>query len=106
MSLLCIEEVSVLNDDWYWIVVELLGCVGIEINGFVLFDLWVKNFFFFKWVLQEGLLGLGESYMDGWWECECLDIFFYKVLCVGLEKQFLYYFKDIFCIVGVCLFNL
>ncbi len=42
---------------------------------------------FFKRVLQEGSLGLGESYMDGWWECERLDIFFHKVLRAGLEKQ-------------------
>ncbi len=25
--------------------------------------------------------------MDGWWECERLDIFFHKVLRAGLEKQ-------------------
>jgi cyclopropane-fatty-acyl-phospholipid synthase len=30
-------------------------------------------------VLQEGSLGLGESYMDGWWDCERLDIFFQRV---------------------------
>lgn len=41
----------------------------------------------FKRVLQEGSLGLGESYMDGWWECERLDIFFSKVLRAGLENQ-------------------
>jgi cyclopropane-fatty-acyl-phospholipid synthase len=41
----------------------------------------------FKRVLQEGSLGLGESYMDGWWECDRLDVFFTKVLRAGLEKQ-------------------
>jgi cyclopropane-fatty-acyl-phospholipid synthase len=35
----------------------------------------IKHPDFFKRVLQEGSLGLGESYMDGWWDCERLDIF-------------------------------
>ncbi len=89
MSSSCIEEVSVPNDDWYRIAAELLrlGRAGIEINGSAPSDLRVKNPLFFKRVLQEGSLGLGESYMDGWWECERLDIFFHKVLRAGLEKQ-------------------
>ena len=72
MSSSCIEEVSVPNDDWYRIAAELLGRAGIEINGSAPSDLRVKNPLFFKRVLQEGSLGLGESYMDGWWECERL----------------------------------
>lgn len=32
-------------------------------------------------------MGLGESYMDGWWECDRLDMFFSKVLRAGLENQ-------------------
>lgn len=87
MSSSCIEEVSVPNDDWYRIAVELLGRAGIEINGPAPSDLRIKNPLFFKRVLQEGSLGLGESYMDGWWDCERLDIFFHKVLRAGLENQ-------------------
>lgn len=60
----------------------------------------------FKRVLQEGSLGLGESYMDGWWECERLDIFFHKVLRAGLEKQLPHHFKDTLRIAGARLFNL
>jgi cyclopropane-fatty-acyl-phospholipid synthase len=85
MSSSCIEEVSVPNDDWYRIAAELLGRAGIEINGSAPSDLRLKTLFF-KRVLQEGSLGLGESYMDGWWDCERLDIFFHKVRA-GLEKQ-------------------
>ena len=32
-------------------------------------------------------MGLGESYMDGWWECERLDMFFSSVLRAGLENS-------------------
>jgi cyclopropane-fatty-acyl-phospholipid synthase len=57
-------------------------------------DLRIKNPLFFKRVLQEGSLGLGESYMDGWWDCERLDIFFHKVLRAGLENQLPHHLKD------------
>ena len=61
---------------------------------------------FFKRVLQEGSLGLGESYMDGWWECERLDMFFSSVLRAGLEKQLPRHFKDTLRIASARLFNL
>lgn len=87
MSSSCIEEVSVPDDNWYRIANELLSRAGIAINGSALADIHVKNPDFFKRVLQEGSLGLGESYMDGWWECDRLDMFFSKVLRAGLENQ-------------------
>jgi cyclopropane-fatty-acyl-phospholipid synthase len=104
MSSSCIEEVSVPNDDWYRIAAELLGRAGIEINGSAPSDLRIKTLFF-KRVLQEGSLGLGESYMDGWWDCERLDIFFHKVLRAGLENQ-LPIISKILRIAGARLFNL
>lgn len=87
MSSSCIEDVSVPDDDWYRITNELLSRAGIAINGPAPADIRVKNPDFFKRVLQEGSLGLGESYMDGWWECDRLDMFFSKVLRAGLENQ-------------------
>lgn len=87
MSSSCIEDVSVPDDNWYRITNELLSRAGITINGSAAADIRVKNPDFFKRVLQEGSLGLGESYMDGWWECDRLDIFFTKVLRAGLENQ-------------------
>ncbi len=52
------------------------------------------------------MLGLGESYMDGWWECERLDMFFSSVLRAGLEKQLPRHFKDTLRIASARLFNL
>lgn len=75
MSSSCIEEVSVPDDNWSRIVSELLGRAGITINGSSPSDPRVKHPDFCKRVLREGSLGTGESYMDGWWECERLDIF-------------------------------
>jgi cyclopropane-fatty-acyl-phospholipid synthase len=42
----------------------------------------------FDRVFREGSLGLGEAYMDGWWDCDQLDGFFYRVLRYGLDKKF------------------
>ena len=61
MSSSCIEEVSIPDDNWSRIVSELLGRAGIAINGPSPSDLQVKHPDFFKRVLQEGSLGLGES---------------------------------------------
>lgn len=106
MSSSCIEEVNVPNDDWYRIASEMLNRAGITINGPAPSDIQVKNPLFFKRVLQEGSLGLGESYMDGWWECERLDIFFQKVLRAGLEDQLPHHLKDTLRIASTRIFNL
>ncbi len=62
-------------DQWLRIVQELLSQAGIVINGFNPWDIRVHDKRFFKRVLQQGSLGLGESYMEGWWDCKRLDIF-------------------------------
>ena len=62
------EEVSLEENHWYRIVHELLEKADIEINGSRPWDIHINHPGFFKRVLQEGSLGLGESYMDGWWE--------------------------------------
>ncbi|MFJ5490267.1 cyclopropane fatty acyl phospholipid synthase [Pectobacterium carotovorum] len=72
---------------WFHIVQDMLATAGITINGTRPFDIHVINPDFFKRVLQEGSLGLGESYMDGWWECEQPDMFFHRVLRAGLKDK-------------------
>ncbi|MDU6924430.1 cyclopropane fatty acyl phospholipid synthase [Franconibacter helveticus 513] len=106
MSSSCIEEVSIRDNEWFRIASEMLSRAGITINGTAPSDIQVNNPNFFKRVLQEGSLGLGESYMDGWWECERLDQFFTKVLRAGLENQLPRHFKDTLRILGARLVNL
>ena len=106
MSSSCIEDLSIQDNQWYRIAHEMLGLAGIEINGSRPFDIQVKNPEFFKRVLQQGSLGLGESYMDGWWECERLDIFFQRVVSAGLEKKLPHHLKDTLRIAAARLTNL
>jgi cyclopropane-fatty-acyl-phospholipid synthase len=51
---------------------KLLAGTGVEINGPNPWDIKVKDQRFFSRVLSGGSLAAGESYMDGWWECEDL----------------------------------
>ncbi|RJT27928.1 cyclopropane fatty acyl phospholipid synthase [Buttiauxella izardii] len=106
MSSSCIEEVSIRNNPWYRIVNEMLAKAGVEINGPRPFDIQVKHPDFFKRVLQEGSLGLGESYMDGWWDCERLDIFFNNAIRAGLENQLPRHLKDTLRIAAARIMNL
>lgn len=106
MSSSCIEEVSIRDNEWYRIANEMLTRAGITVNGPRPFDIQVKHPDFFKRVLQEGSLGLGESYMDGWWDCERLDSFFTRVIRAGLERQLPRHLKDTLRVAAARLVNL
>ncbi|MEH2921631.1 cyclopropane fatty acyl phospholipid synthase [Samsonia erythrinae] len=73
--------------EWQRIVQELLSQADIAINGTNPWDIQVHDPRFFKRVLQQGSLGLGESYMEGWWDCPRLDIFFQLLLNARLDEQ-------------------
>lgn len=61
------------------VVRELFDLAGITINGGQPYDIKVHNDALFRRVLKHEALGLGESYMDGWWDCEALDQFIDKI---------------------------
>lgn len=106
MSSSYVEELAEHNTSWFRMVQGLLAIADIKINGTRPFDIRVRNPDFFKRVLREGSLGLGESYMDGWWECDRLDCFFQRILRAGLEKKAPHHLKDILHIVAARLINL
>lgn len=68
-------------------VLELFHEAGINVNGTEVHDIQVHHPGFYRRVLAQGSLGLGESYMDGWWDCPRLDIFFTRLLRVKLEQR-------------------
>lgn len=69
------------------VILNLLKPLGIHINGSNPWDVHVHNEKFYDRVLKQGALGLGESYMDEWWDCERLDILFDKVLRAKLDAS-------------------
>lgn len=65
----------------------ILSLADIKINGSRPWDIQVKNEKLYSRVLSQGSIGLGESYMDGWWEVEELDEFFNKIISSNLSNQ-------------------
>lgn len=66
---------------------QLLESAGIEINGSRDWDIQVHNPKFYERALSEGNLGLGEAYMDGWWDCAAIDQFIDRVLRAKLDRR-------------------
>jgi len=66
---------------------QILSSAGIEINGAHPWDIAVHNPHFYSRVLRQGAYGLGESYVDGWWDCAQLDEFFYRIFIAGLGES-------------------
>lgn len=66
---------------------ELLDIADVKIGGNRAFDLTVHNSEFYTAVLGGGSVGLGESYMERWWDCEALDQFFDRILSANLEEK-------------------
>lgn len=66
---------------------ELLAAAGIEVNGTQPWDIQIKNKDFYRRIFREGSIGLGESYMEGWWDCPKLDEFLHHIFNADLEKK-------------------
>lgn len=65
----------------------LLAQADIVLDGERPWDMRVHNEAVFDRIVAHGSLGLGESYMEGWWECERLDQFFERALAARLDTQ-------------------
>ena len=66
---------------------DLLQQSGITLGGPAPHDLHVHDPRFYERVVAEGSLGLGESYMDGWWSCGQLDEFFCRILRAKVDSR-------------------
>lgn len=68
-------------------ITNLLALADIRVNGDRPWDLQVHNHAFFQRFLAQGTLGLGDAYVDGWWDCEQLDAIFTKAMGARLERK-------------------
>lgn len=66
---------------------ELLALANVQVNGERPWDMQVHNQDLYQRILAKGTLGLGEAYMDGWWDCEQVDQFICNVMEAGLKKR-------------------
>ena len=66
---------------------QLLAEADVGVDGARPWDLEVHNPKLYRRVLTQGSMGLGESYVDGWWDCAALDEFFARVTRARLERR-------------------
>jgi len=87
------------------VVSQLLTECDVRINGDAPFDIRVKNEDFYARALVNGSLGLGESYMEGWWDAQDLEGFIYRLIRAQVDERVWTWRKAAaFCIAAV--FNL
>ena len=66
---------------------QLLNYADIKINGTRDHDIKVLDERLYERIFAEGSMGVGESYMDGWWRVKKLDKMFYKAFSVDVDKK-------------------
>ena len=65
-------------------VIALLEAAGLEADGPGECDPRIHDDRFYGRVVRQGSLGLGESYMDGWWTVPSLDGMLHRLLRNGI----------------------
>ena len=66
---------------------ELFGLAGVRIDGPGPGDINVRDTRFYDRLLRDASIGMGESYMDGWWDTDALDVLIEKILRAGLQDR-------------------
>ncbi|HTO27876.1 MAG TPA: cyclopropane-fatty-acyl-phospholipid synthase, partial [Devosia sp.] len=58
------------------------------LNGAQPWDPQVHNERLWARLLRDGTLGLGESYMEGWWDAAALDQFLFRLVNSRVQDAF------------------
>jgi cyclopropane-fatty-acyl-phospholipid synthase len=90
-------------EEWFR---SLIEPSDIHLNGTKPYDIHINNPAMFKLVRRQGTLGLGNSYMDGWWDCASLDVLSYRMLTAGLNRKAGIVLPQLLAIVKAYLLNL
>ena len=77
---------------------NLLRAADIRIDGGLPWDIEVHDQRFFSRVLAGGTLALGESYMDGCWDCTALDEMCCRAIRARLDERFTYSLPNLFAL--------
>ncbi|NCC26120.1 MAG: cyclopropane fatty acyl phospholipid synthase [Deltaproteobacteria bacterium] len=87
------------------VIEALLEQAGIGLGGRKPWDIQVHDDRLYDRILREQNLGLGEAYVEGWWDCPRLDAFFHKVLSAGLDRELKRHLKLLFLALSSALLN-
>jgi len=67
---------------------EIFQAAGIQLNGAEPSSVRILNQDFYRRFLRDGTLGLGESYMEGWWECDDIPEMMAKFSRAKISQRF------------------
>ena len=67
---------------------KALAEIDVIVGGTRPSDISVRDERLYSRIILRGSIGLGEAYMDGWWNCQQLDQFFYRVLRNQLHVKY------------------
>src|SRR5689334_20602138 len=87
------------------ILTTLLARADIRIDGGRQWDIQVHDPRFFGRVLVSGTLGFGESYMDGWWDCEALDEMCCRAIRARLDRRFAFRLRTLWTLLSALVIN-
>ena len=59
------------TQDW---LAQVLASADIHLNGSRAWDIQINHPRMLNRLLKQGGVALGDSYMDGWWECQAIDL--------------------------------
>ena len=85
---------------------KVLDIAGIKINGSNPWDIQVHDDRFYKRAVTEVELGLGETYMDGWWDVEKLDEMIFRIIRTDLQNKVKRNYKVALQLAGFYLINM
>jgi len=96
------------SDEVPAVLTGLAAQAGVRFNGNDPWDIQVHDSDFYRRVLAQGSLGLGEAYMDGLWSCQALDQLIDHLLTADLDEKFKRYhrLKLLAAVLKSSLFNL
>lgn len=85
---------------------ELLASADIAVDGTRPWDLQIQDDRFYPRLMADGTLGLGESYMEGWWDCDALDEMCCRAIRAKLEERMPRTFRAVVSFAESIFFNL
>jgi cyclopropane-fatty-acyl-phospholipid synthase len=65
-------------------ITDLFAQAAVQIGGSRAADIRVLDERFYRRLTTDGAIGLGDAYVDGWWECDAIDQLFDHILRIDL----------------------
>jgi len=72
------------TQDW---LAQLLASADIHLNGNRAWDIHINHPHLLTRLLKQGGVALGDSYMDGWWECQAIDQMLERAMRARLHEK-------------------